>query len=231
MKAKVLGAAAVLAFLGFGAPASATIVTVVYTGTVYEGYDRTGIFGAAGGDLAGDSYVARYVFDTTQGLHFGPTSSFGGSYYGALTPVVSASVTINGHFASLNGTWSGVIDAESFGFFANAEEHSINNDIEIGKHSINIIYSLSYTDPVINPFTYLVKKTDLTEAEIGFFNYDYVSQKYAQNASAHATLNTLTVSTGVPEPSTWALLLLGFAGLGFAGHRHAKQTTAPLPTA
>ena len=27
---------------------------------------------------------------------------------------------------------------------------------------------------------------------------------------------------GVPEPSTWAMMLLGFAGLGFAGHRNVK---------
>ena len=27
------------------------------------------------------------------------------------------------------------------------------------------------------------------------------------------------VSSGVPEPSTWALMLIGFAGLGFAGYR------------
>jgi hypothetical protein len=28
----------------------------------------------------------------------------------------------------------------------------------------------------------------------------------------------------VPEPSTWAMMLLGFAGLGFAGYRHARKT-------
>jgi hypothetical protein len=31
-----------------------------------------------------------------------------------------------------------------------------------------------------------------------------------------------TVSSGVPEPSTWALMLLGFVGLGFAGYRSSK---------
>lgn len=34
-------------------------------------------------------------------------------------------------------------------------------------------------------------------------------------------------SPAVPEPSTWAMILLGFAGLGFAGWRHARQVRAP----
>jgi hypothetical protein len=29
---------------------------------------------------------------------------------------------------------------------------------------------------------------------------------------------------GVPEPSTWAMLLLGFAGLGFAGYRSSRRS-------
>jgi hypothetical protein len=32
---------------------------------------------------------------------------------------------------------------------------------------------------------------------------------------------TVTTST-VPEPSTWAMMVLGFLGLGFAGYRGAK---------
>ena len=39
----------------------------------------------------------------------------------------------------------------------------------------------------------------------------------AFNAAFSLTGNT------VPEPSTWAMMLLGFAGLGFAGWRHARQ--------
>jgi hypothetical protein len=30
--------------------------------------------------------------------------------------------------------------------------------------------------------------------------------------------------TAAPEPSTWAMMLLGFAGLGFAGYRKARKT-------
>ncbi len=33
-------------------------------------------------------------------------------------------------------------------------------------------------------------------------------------------------ATDVPEPSTWAMMLLGFAGLGFAGYRASRRTAA-----
>jgi len=37
---------------------------------------------------------------------------------------------------------------------------------------------------------------------------------------------TLSPTLSVPEPSTWAMMLLGFAGLGFAGYRKVKQAAA-----
>jgi hypothetical protein len=35
------------------------------------------------------------------------------------------------------------------------------------------------------------------------------------------------VPTAVPEPSTWAMLLLGFVGLGYAGFRRSKGEFQP----
>jgi hypothetical protein len=32
---------------------------------------------------------------------------------------------------------------------------------------------------------------------------------------------------GIPEPSTWAMMLVGFAGLGFAGYRASRKSVAP----
>ena len=39
---------------------------------------------------------------------------------------------------------------------------------------------------------------------------------------------TLVIETAraIPEPSTWALMLLGFAGLGFVGYRASRRTAA-----
>jgi hypothetical protein len=39
-------------------------------------------------------------------------------------------------------------------------------------------------------------------------------------------LNSKIVNPPVPEPATWALMLAGFAGLGFAGYRRARAQTA-----
>ena len=32
--------------------------------------------------------------------------------------------------------------------------------------------------------------------------------------------------TAVPEPSTWAMMIAGFVGLGFAGYRRSRKTSA-----
>ena len=36
-------------------------------------------------------------------------------------------------------------------------------------------------------------------------------------------ITNLTFNSAVPEPSTWAMVLLGFAGLGFAGYRRSRK--------
>ena len=39
------------------------------------------------------------------------------------------------------------------------------------------------------------------------------------------------IGTAAPEPSTWAMLLLGFAGLGFAGYRRTTKQPASVSAA
>jgi hypothetical protein len=40
----------------------------------------------------------------------------------------------------------------------------------------------------------------------------------------NVTVSTDAITTAVPEPSTWAMMLLGFAGLGFMGYRRKNKT-------
>jgi hypothetical protein len=47
---------------------------------------------------------------------------------------------------------------------------------------------------------------------------------YVQGTSTTGTL-TVTVA-GVPEPSMWVMMLIGFTGLGFAGYRASHKSAA-----
>jgi hypothetical protein len=50
-------------------------------------------------------------------------------------------------------------------------------------------------------------------------------ENFAQNGGNPTGLNVefLTSVAGVPEPSTWAMMILGFAGIGFAAYRRKHR--------
>ena len=56
------------------------------------------------------------------------------------------------------------------------------------------------------------------------------NQPLAQGAIYQAIGNGydlgVALSNTVPEPSTWAMMLLGFAGLGYAGYRRVRPVSA-----
>jgi hypothetical protein len=53
------------------------------------------------------------------------------------------------------------------------------------------------------------------------FTADSVSLNFAGDIAPFVGARTIVdiTTTSVPEPSTWAMMLLGFAGLGYAGYR------------
>ncbi len=78
--------------------------------------------------------------------------------------------------------------------------------------------------------------------QIGGGSFFALGTSFAGNATAAGTLKlfyfdsnnsdntqfiTANVSSAVPETSTWMMMLLGFAGLGFAGYR--RKTNLPAP--
>ena len=40
-----------------------------------------------------------------------------------------------------------------------------------------------------------------------------------------------TVTSSVPEPSTWAMLILGFASIGFMAYRRSRKNTMAITAA
>jgi hypothetical protein len=63
---------------------------------------------------------------------------------------------------------------------------------------------------------------------LGFLNTGTADKpKWEATANSGAIFETGTM-TSTPEPSTWAMMLLGFAGLGYASFRKAKRTRTVL---
>jgi len=47
-----------------------------------------------------------------------------------------------------------------------------------------------------------------------------------ENGGSTYTFTNVTPPPAVPEPSTWAMMLIGFAGLGYAGRRASRKSAA-----
>ena len=43
------------------------------------------------------------------------------------------------------------------------------------------------------------------------------------NGNDFTSKGTVAITAAVPEPSTWAMMLLGFAGVGFMGYRRSRK--------
>jgi len=52
----------------------------------------------------------------------------------------------------------------------------------------------------------------------------FVVENFAQNGGNPSALDvSLSAVSAVPEPATWAMMLLGFAGVGFIGYRQSGK--------
>ncbi len=81
--------------------------------------------------------------------------------------------------------------------------------------------------------SYLINLTMPANAEYVKFFFGPTSPEYGYDGSAVSQVFALdqTVATGVPEPPTWAMILLGFAGLGYAGYRWTRSGQTALSAA
>jgi hypothetical protein len=52
---------------------------------------------------------------------------------------------------------------------------------------------------------------------------------YSECCGGPSVLNVnLPLNSGTPEPATWAMMALGFAGLGFVGFRRSRKTAVAI---
>jgi hypothetical protein len=89
------------------------------------------------------------------------------------------------------------------------------------------VAGLTFTSDVIPagylnlPLGFALSKTALTDP----VTFDCSSPLGCTLGSTSANVSGI-FSAGVPEPSTWVMMFLGFAGLGFAGYRSSRPKIA-----
>jgi PEP-CTERM motif len=182
--------------------------------------------------LSAPSAEAGYVVDLTQqgsdvvatgsgpidltGLSFGGsltndlaniTPSFGGIHTGPTLPVNV-------------DTYTGITGPTSFGSGFESFPSSGSGDFVGVEQGFFLIVPLGYVSG--NPLSDTSTYSSQTFSSVGVTPGTY---KWTWGPGANQNF-TLVIGTVVPEPSTWAMMALGFAVLGLAGYRVRAAATS-----
>ncbi|WP_083636584.1 PEPxxWA-CTERM sorting domain-containing protein [Bradyrhizobium sp. AS23.2] len=85
--------------------------------------------------------------------------------------------------------------------------HTYYSDIKMNPDGVNHIYSTAFAGNGKIPAGTYVGFEDLSLHQTGWTDNNYTDEQFVFTVAA------------VPEPSTWAMMILGFAGVGFLAYR------------
>lgn len=193
--------------------------TATYTGLVTGGIDSFGLFGANGADLAGKSFTFVTTYDIYPDDYRGNIHEYDDTYElvqgGIVTannaPLITADLKIGNVTIPIYTQHSSrVITVEGNYFQNNIYAYNGATLTQL----LLFMPTANATNRVNNPFSALVQSGPNAGSSAGFFKFHH----YASNVDTNLGLSarTLVVSDGsvVPEPATWAMILIGFGGLG-----------------
>jgi len=201
--------------------ANATVVTLTFEGTVTRGIDDLGLFGATGADLAGESFSSEFQFNDlafTTGRHI----ASGGTSIGAPDPTVSASITIGGVSMSLPAFTDSEFFQGSYTLPGAAVFPGIAKVSEFGPAG-DVVMSVENVLPSLVGSTLTIFTGPFAPFDDGSLFLVGMANNILFNLDL-ATVSPITAPvSGIPEPSAWALMILGFAGVGAAMRRRAHS--------
>jgi len=229
MKSQVVLGIAAAAWLA-GSAASAAVEVATFTGTVSNSQNFTGEFGTAG-SLNGDSFVLTYTYDTSIGART-TTATKDELLSGASNvepPSVRAELTINGTGQSFVGENYGLAMAQPGALQFEAQDCAPTPEPCADFNN----YVTMLANPAGSPASLeaLIPLAGATgTGEFSLVTYDPESQLYAHYAYGELDVASVALAPGVPEPATWAMMLVG-AGLIGASLRMARRKDGMTVTA
>jgi hypothetical protein len=152
-----------------------------------------------------------------------PKSGFAAA--GFLTGIVSQTnaasgldvtfTAVTGTFTFDSGYFTKVFGGDRFGIpIPDAESITVSDNLGDSK-----TFTINWSGPTFETFNWAGVTTVSTDT-LGTPPASYVFDDLTVSGISKGT------SSAAPEPSTWAMLLIGFAGLGFAGYRASRKSFA-----
>ena len=202
--------------------------TTGYSGVCNSAYCGTIAFSSDGGVQQGTT--GAYAQPAGDGSHYlygvnFPAAAFGGIYVGGLTGSI---VTFNSYQPDSFNIYWGSIDAlttstGSTRYDNTLTVYGLGDNIIIG--SITGSELVAATAEWAAPVQGLGDQLDANDNQ--WFNIS--ADQSILGFSAYSTNNAFEFDMAVvPEPSTWAMMLLGFAGLGYAALRRSGKDNAAI---
>ncbi|HEY1124989.1 MAG TPA: PEPxxWA-CTERM sorting domain-containing protein [Sphingobium sp.] len=235
---RIVSMASAAAWATFAVPASATIFEVKYSGVIYDGVDTTGIFGPAGVSLFHAKASLTFTFDTdtpgsifeTDPNHVPPTyAKLFGSGVGSPGKVV---VTVNDIDFVINGSrdslasqydaWFGTTDIIHHEAADSVRDNTTgfylenNAQADITSSTRNIVSSVN----LVGPFSFAPSVSQGDTANGRFHILQGYSNNYTADYEAHGYFDVSRITiTSIPEPASWAMMMVGFGLAGLALRR------------
>jgi hypothetical protein len=207
--------------VGLAAPARAvpvpvnTLMQATFSGIVVSGNDAHNVFGGSL-LLDGEAFVASFKYNTAIGRHTSPIIDqiFGGLSLGSQSPIISASITINGISYDFLGWGYGEASVNKgpgySAFHLNAQDPAYGIGISLTEYRNDNSLPSVLTTPFSVAGSGLLLPGSTTQ---GFVNFG--------SGSATLGVNNLKVVSlsPVPLPAGLPLLVSGVMLLGLAGWR------------
>lgn len=221
-------ACAVAAFvLGATPAANASLV-----GDYYALSSPPGTIAAAESAIAGMAPTATFdattvCFPSCNIQAVSDTSSLSQFLGGNYTNLSNDVTGLSNHFLVLSGGLN-VVTAGLYAFNLVSDDGSmllidnkviVNND---GDHGLKLLYGFDDLSAGLHSI-------EVLQFEDGIATGLEITQGLA-STTARSPLDPATLMASVPEPSTWAMMILGFAGVGFLAYRR-KEKAATLRVA